>query len=161
MTIKVLRYADIFGNFRLALTTGLEKKAATVAWSEREILRCEVPAYEVIELSLASRQPYSQVIYLLSEFVGERDYTLALRLLLTRAGLLFEQNPGCAPDLIQGLRLLLAEEFIHHDLKTRLITLNNGLELHQQGRLSKEELAGKLADFLDEYTSYRKYLADL
>ena len=102
MTIKVLRYADIFGNFRLALTTGLEKKAATVAWSEREILRCEVPAYEVIELSLASRQPYSQVIYLLSEFVGERDYILALRLLLARAGLLFDRILAALPILSKG-----------------------------------------------------------
>jgi hypothetical protein len=145
----------------MGLVTGIVDKHSVVEWADREITRNPVPTHALIELSLSSQRPYSEIIELLSDFEGEPGYDPALKLLLARAGLLLEQDPGQAVRIIMGLRLLVEEQFLPQDEKALLIELTNCLNMHEQNKISYQELADRLAHFLEMYVDYRPRLSQV
>ena len=156
-----MKYKDIFGYFRLGLVTGIVQKSALVAWADSEIMRCPIPTPEIIELSLSGSRPFSEIIWLLSSFEGMPSSALALKLLLARAGLLLEQEPHRASELIGGLRLLNEEEFVPKATKARVSVLVRDLALFKQDEINLSELIQGVAGFLDDYKLYRAQLVQL
>jgi len=152
------RNKDVFGYFRMGLVTGIVDKRSVVEWADNEIVRNPIPGHEVIELSLSSNRPYSQIIWLLSSFEGEPDYDLPLKLLLARAGVLLDQDPSRASAIIMGLRLLIEEEHLSKDVKSQLADLKSYLDMYKQTNISFEDLTTRLSSFLDRYADYRPQL---
>jgi len=147
-----------FDYFRLGLVTGLVDRQALVAWADQEIMRSPVPEPEIIELSLAGDRPYSEIIWLLSSFTSQWQSKLndglPAKLLLARAGVLLEQDPSRAVDIMMGLRLLIEEDFMPKELKSRLGALKQSLDMYRQSAVSLEDLVRKLSSFLQEYSQY-------
>ena len=156
-----LDHKTAFGYFRMGLVTGLLDKRAPVVWADEQIMSSSTPTSEIIELSLSGNRPYSEIIWLLSYFEGKPSDELSLKLLLARAGVLLESDPGRAPDLIMGLRLLNEEEYLSKEIKNQLTDLKRHLEQHAQASLSFQELVERLTGFLNKYTAYRPQLAQL
>lgn len=149
-----------FDYFRLGLVTGLIDRQALVQWADREIMRDPTPEPEIIELSLAGDRPYSEIIWLLSSFTSQWQSKLndglPAKLLLARAGGLLEQDPGRVVDIMMGLRLLVEEDFLPKELKSRLGSLKQSLDLYRQAAISLEDLVQTLSNFLQEYSGYHE-----
>jgi hypothetical protein len=152
---------DAYGYFRLGLATGLVERSAPIAWADRQIMSDRPPTAEILELSLSTRQPYSQLIRLLTIFHPSLDYDIPICLLLARAGLLLESGRQTAVELILGLRLLLAEAHIPALLRGSLVELDQSLQDYRAGQLSQTALADQLAGVLSPYEVYREWLAQI
>jgi hypothetical protein len=152
---------QVLGYYRMGLVTGIVDKGSVVTWADQEIMQSPVPEDDIIELSLSSRLPYSQMIRLLSSFQGEPDYDLPLKLLFARAGILFEEDPGRAVAILMGLRLLNEEEYLPKELRSQITGLQKSLDLYKQAELPFEELAGCLSGFLDRSIDYRSLVLQI
>jgi hypothetical protein len=152
----------IFTFFRMGLVTGLVDRQAVTAWADRQILAAPVPDPHIMELSLAGSQPHSQLIGLLNQLLeGFVEVDIPMKLLFAHARKLLEDDPGRAKEIAQGLVLLLAEEFLPRDLQNELYSIEGDLELFQLSLLSSQAFKGRLKGFLDFYSPYRSYAADL
>ncbi len=149
---------DILCYFRMGLVTGLIEKQEVIAWADRVILQSEIPDSDIIDLSLAGKLPYSQMVRMLTEFQGPADYHLSVPMLFARAVQILDRQPERTMDLIMGLRLICVEERVPSELKSQLIRLDNCLTLHRQGDLPIEELCGQLSSFLEPYRQYIRLL---
>ncbi len=152
---------QIFNYFRMGLVTGLVDKPTLIAWADRRIMEEEVPDDRVIELALASRRSYSELIWLLRGFQGEPDHDLPLRLVLARAGVVLEAGAASAEHVIMGLRLLNEEEYLPVAVRHQIAGLRQNLEMCRGGELSRQELHALLAGFLDPYRDGRALLGQL
>lgn len=146
---------QMLGYFRMGLVTGVVEIRSVVEWADHEIMQSPIPEDDIIELSLSGRLPYSQIIRILSSFQGEPDYDLPLKLLFARAGILYEEDPGRAAQLLMGLRLLNEEEYLPKEIRSQINELQKALDLYQQKILPHQEFAGCLSGFLDRYIDYR------
>lgn len=157
-----LSQPDIFTFFRMGLATGLLDREAVIAWADRKIMESGIPDPRIMELSLASGQPFSQLIGLLNQLLhGYVEYDVPLKLLFARAGLLLEDHPGKAMEIAQGLVLLLAEEFLPRNVRNELHSVEGDLELFGLSLLSIQSLRNRLAGFLDGYAEYSPFLSGL
>jgi len=159
--IPEIQHKDLFGFFRMGLVTGTIDKQAVIPWADREILKTPTPPPEIIELSLSGNLSYSQLVGMLSQFQGEKDYDLPLKLLFAQAGIRFEQGPDQASALIMGLRLLTAEDTLPKEVRSQLKDLDRQLDLHKQGRVSSGEVDECLWRFLEPYKEYQSLVRDI
>jgi hypothetical protein len=137
--------------YRLGLVTGLVEIPELIAWADEQILISSVPPSELIDLSLSARLPHSQILRLLNQFQGAPQYDLPLALLFQRAAALLAAEPGRAVPILQGLRLLDAEEYLPPHLRPQIRRLDECLQGYRQGRLAAPELHQTLQEFLDPY----------
>ena len=156
----------IFCFFRLGLVTGLVERQTVITWADRQILERAVPNETIIELSLASGKPYSQIIWMLNHMQGAVDYNLAteynpLKMLFACAEQLLAEDPNRAKQIAQGLSLLLAEEYLPKEIRNQLYSLEGNLEAYQIGLINPEDFKNHLIDFLRSYTNYRHLLAGI
>lgn len=149
-------YKELFGYFRMGLVTGLVSKEALIAWADQEIINQTITPVEIIELSLCGKRPYSEIIWLLSQFEHGSNYQTSINLILAQAALRLEQASQSAKIIILGLRLLIEEEWLTKDLKQQLQTLKN--KQKQQPANTDSTLAADLHAFL---APFRQYQADL
>jgi hypothetical protein len=152
------RTKDGLGYFRMGLVTGIVDKGALVEWADHVILHSPAFEYEMIELSLSGSRSYSEIVWILGDLEGQAEYGLSLKLLLAHAGLLLEEDPARAGDIIVGLRLLVEEMYFPKDVKSALVDLRNHLEMHHRSMISFEDLLRRLSAFLDPYRAYRSRL---
>jgi len=152
---------DAYGYFRLGLATGLVDRSAPIAWADRQILSDRPPTSEILELSLSSRLPYSQLIRLLTICHPSLDYDLPLFMLLARAGLLLESGERSAAELAYNLSLLLAEAILPELVKGTISELEAALQDERLGVITPQELAGRLAQALAPYDVYREWLGEV
>jgi hypothetical protein len=152
---------DVYEYFRLGLTTGMVDKVSVIDWADRHIVGAAVPEPGLIELSLVGSGTYSQVIYVLSRLRGDRDSQLGLGLLLARADLLLEQDPARADDILAGLRLLLEEERLPADVRSRLTEIMDARASLQLKGHGSETLLERLTSFLGLYARYRPLLEQI
>ena len=141
--------------------TGLVERQEVIAWADGELLTAERPDNQVIELSLSGRLPHSQLIRLLTSFSGALQDDLPVQLLLAHADQLLEQDPPRADELILGVRLLNAEEFISPHIRGIINQLRDAQARCRQGTLSQAALAAQLAQTLREFRPYRSLLKEL
>lgn len=152
-------YKEAFGYFRLGLVTGFVSKEELIDWADREIMDKPVAGPEIIELSLSRKRPYSEIIWLLSQFEHGSDYQASVNLFLARAGLLAEQANDQISPIIMGLRLLIEEEWLAKTTKASLQTLKQELEQYKSQAITHDNLAKQLNQFLAPYRVYRPHLA--
>ncbi len=152
---------DMFGYFRMGLVTGLVDKQDLIAWADREILVSAVPEDDLIELSLSAHLPHSQIIRLLTSYQGLASYKTPLKLLFSVAGMQLEQDERNSVRIIQGLRLLIEEEYLDKELKSRLAALDGKLDAYRQGQVTHQYLYEYLWEFLIPYNQYRPLLRGL
>lgn len=151
-------YKEAFGYFRMGLVTGLVNKQELIDWADQEIVNNPVAEAEIIELSLSGQRPYSEIIWLLSQFEHGSIYQTSINLILARAALLLEQTSGRASDIIVGLRLLIEEEWLPKDLKSQLQALKHQEQQARQGVVIPAVLVDELRKFLAPYRQYQAYL---
>lgn len=151
-------HLEMFAFFRMGLATGIVPKEAVVAWADNELIQPGVPSYEVIELSLSGHLPYSQLVWLLGSFQEGADYCLSLNLLLAQAGAVLVQSPDRVVAILMGLRLLLAEAHLPHDVKTGLMDLKADLDAHEFHVIPQAKLVESVTTFLSRYADYRRFL---
>lgn len=144
----------VFGYFRMGLVTGLVDKQTVIDWADNEILKSPNLDDEIIELSLSSKLPYSQLIRLLSSFQGEPDYDLPLKMLFARARKLLVDDFDRGRAILMGLRLLKEEEYLPAEISAKLRELAISLDQYKQALLSQEEFTRCLTAFLDPYKEY-------
>jgi hypothetical protein len=155
------RYKDIFEFFRLALVTGLLDKSIVVAWADREIINSPVADHEVIELSLSKQLPYSKFIGLMNTFEGIANPSLSTNMLLALADQKCESDMRRTPSIIQGIRLLQAEPYLHQDIRIQLANLDKDLMKYKSAEATLEELHQHLSDFLATYREYARIIQPL
>jgi hypothetical protein len=151
-------HQKMYGYFRMALTTGLVDLQSVIAWADNELMKITHPPEEIMELSLSSRLSYSQMIRLLSSYQGPADYDLPLKMLFARALALYHEDPHRAGDIILGLRLLVAEEYLPAETRHSLIDLDCRLDAFHQGLITYGETARHLSAFLTPYNEYSRYV---
>lgn len=154
-------YNDAYEYFRLALATGLLDIPSVIAWADEELMRCDAPPAELIELSLSGRMPYSQIIRQLNVFKDGWEGELPVYLLLARAGRLLADAPASAPCVLTGLWLLNAEARLPRAVHAALPALNGAYEQHRRSHLGIEAVRAFLEDFLAPYHAYRAALDDM
>jgi len=152
---------DAYGYFRLGLATGLVDRSAPIAWADRQIMSDRPPTSEILELSLSGHLPYSQLIRLLTICHPSLDYDLPLFMLLARAGMLLESGERSAAELAYSLSLLLAEASLPELVKGTISELDESLGEERAGRITPQELAGRLAQVLAPYEVYREWLGEV
>ena len=148
-----MRLSDehIFGYFRLGLATGLVERGAVIEWADREVMRRPLPSYEIIELSLSGRLPYSQLIRLLTSFHPSLDYDLPVRLALGRAALLLDDHHP-PEELVASIDLLAAEARLPEEVRALLRELDGW---------ASDELYTRLTGLLEPYRGYQHMLMEL
>ncbi|MBN2549293.1 MAG: hypothetical protein JXB15_09055 [Anaerolineales bacterium] len=144
-----LTHPQIYAYFRMALATGLLTPQEMIAWTDRELLKVDLPSEELMELSLSGHLPYSQIIKNLYHMQAWSDYGLPLALLFARARTLLTRYPERLSKWVQGLCLLNAEAYLPPDVKNTLSTLIALLEQFEQGFLSQAEVIAEMLDFLE------------
>jgi hypothetical protein len=154
--IDSMRNKDKFEFFRIGMVTGLIQKEEVVRWADAELLSGGKPDPEVIEVSLAGRLPYSQIIGLMNTFRGNPDHRLPVNMALAYALSKSRGNPGNAGEIIQGIRLIRAEYGIEGRVSEGLAALENDLERNRTGALSAGELHDRLLEFLAGFATYQK-----
>ena len=152
---------DIYGYFRLGLATGLVDRLAPIAWADRQIMSDRPLTGEILELSLSTRLPYSQLIRLLTIMHPSVDYDLPLFMLLARAGLLLESGERSAADLVVSLRLLLAEAHLPALVRGTVTGLDAALQAERVGEITARELTDRLAQSLAPYGVYQELLGEV
>lgn len=152
------KYRSAFSYFRMGLAAGLVDREALVAWADNEIAAHANPAHEIIELALCGRRPYSEIIWLLNQFQGAPDYDLGLKLVFARAGMLFEQHPDRADEIVYALGLINEEGFLPREVQTQLVALGHELEQYRQAMLTRSDLEQRLSNFLAPYAAFKPQL---
>lgn len=152
------RTKDAYSYFRMGLVTGIVDKQSLVEWADNEIIRNPKPERAIFELSLSGTRPHSQTIWLLHEFERGADYSLSLKLLLARAGILLEQDPEQASAIIMGLRLLNEEEYFPKDVRSKIAGLRDHLDMYEQARITFDDLTERLSEFLSKFADFRALL---
>jgi hypothetical protein len=147
-----------YAYLRMALVAGIVAKGEVIAWADHELLHNPEAGYELIELSLAGSQPYSQIIWLLNSFGGSGGNQTPLKLLFARAGLALAREPDRAREIIMGLRLINEEEYLPHEIRRALKALEANLERYERGEVTYQELHTGLKAFLEPYRKYRSWL---
>lgn len=142
-------HPQIYAYFRMALATGLLTPQEMIAWTDRELLKVDLPSEELMDLSLSGRQPYSQLIGLLNHMQSWPKDPTPLGLVFARARTKLQQNPERLCSLLQSLLLINAEAHLPGEIRRGLAMLADSLEHHQQGQLSQEELSSRLMAFLE------------
>lgn len=151
-----IKYKDIFEFFRLGLVNGLILKDMVIKWADNELIRNAKADPEVIDLSLAGRLPYSQLIGLMNTFQGIPNDPLPIQLILAHALTIFESSPEKSESIIMGIRLLKAEAKVTKLLASELTTLEKGLSDYKQSNISFLELQNRLGIFLNTYREYQE-----
>jgi hypothetical protein len=146
---------------RLGLVTGLIERQAVINWADRQILERPVPEEFIIELALSSRQPYSQMIWMLNHMQGAPEYELPLKMIFARAGILLEEDAGRAKKIAQGLSLLMAEEYLPKETREQLYSLEDNLELYQLELITLEDFQERLSSFLRGFIDSRRLLVGI
>jgi hypothetical protein len=144
--------------FRLGLVTGIIEQQTVIAWADQVILHSNFPSAEIMELSLSSKLPYSQLIHLLSSFHIGIKQDLPMKLLFAQAGILLEHDPKRTVEIIQGVRLVNAEETLPGEIRRQIKNLEVVLSDYRQGQRSLEEMHEILAAFLKPFKSYQLFL---
>jgi hypothetical protein len=148
---------SIFNHFcflRLGLVTGLVEKESVVAWADDMLVRENPPDFGVIELSLSRQLSLAQVVGLLNRLQGKVSYDMPLKLLFARAGGRLAAGSMSVTEIIQGLRLLLAETYLPVPVRQAIGELDQALTRSLEGLLSEADLRGRLAAFLEPYALY-------
>ena len=156
-----LRLEDVFSYFRLGLATGLVEKQAVLAWADQQLLQNPNADERIIELSLSGSLPYSQLIWRLSSFLVQTEYNLPLKLLFARAGSILAANPERASELIQSLRLLIAEEHLPQGVRLQLTILECDLDLDRHGVIAQAGMVARLLAFLESYQEFQRELSQV
>jgi len=149
---------SLFCYFRIGLVTGLLDRQSVIAWADDQIIKNPSADDDVIELALASQQPYSQMIWLLNRLQDNADIDLPIKMLLAHAGVLLEEQPERATEIGMGLRLLLAEEFLPGEIRSLLRVIENDLESTLNSPMAADGLARQLSASLGDYATYRGLL---
>jgi hypothetical protein len=151
-----IEYRHIYCYFRMGLVTGILERKSVIAWADRMILEAPVLTEEIMDLSLSSKLPYSQMIRNLNFYQGAApDFDLSLKLLLAHAGILLGNDSGRTVELLRGLRLLLAEEHLPLEVRRNLAELDGALGLFSQNQVAGEVLTARLSSFLEQYKEYQ------
>lgn len=146
---------EMFCYWRMGLVTGILDRQAAIAWADREILSTQIPDQDLIELSLAGRMTYSQMIYLLNRLQGAPACDRPLKALLAEAGRLLEAEPGRALEIARGLRLINSEEYLPGEARGQLAELEACLGQFLEGRLPEAEFIRVLGEWLSIYWPYQ------
>jgi hypothetical protein len=156
-----MRNKDKFEFFRIGMVTGLIEKEEVINWADRELLSSDKPDHEVIEVALAGRLPYSQIIFLLNTFQGNPDHDVPVKMVLAYALFKTRDNIDKTKEIIQGIRLIKAEYGIDRHIVKGLTALEEGLESVRNGKIKIEELHQNLISFLMEYSDYQEKVNQL
>lgn len=154
----MLHQEEIFLFFRLGLVTGILETKTLIAWADREIETNPNFSEEVVELSLSSNRPLSEILWVLSSFVIKPKFDRPLKLLFAAAGLLLEENETRSAEIISDLLLVTAETLISQNTKLQMVLLENYRTEFRQKTISLSDLTKKLSGFLNPYSVYRPQL---
>ncbi|PEJ48450.1 hypothetical protein CN692_23620 [Bacillus sp. AFS002410] len=146
--------------YKLGLTLGFLRIEDVIMWADNVIDQLDFPPYEIIELSLSSKENLEKIILKLMMIQGEFDNDLPPKILL---GLLNEYL-NTTKDMFNVIKIM--DKLIKHLpdscewIELEIHFLSDGFYLAEQqiyGEL--KDVQNNLRLFLEQFIVYTKYLS--
>lgn len=146
--------------YRLGISIGFLTVQEMIKWADNIIENLDTPPYEIIELSLSSKEKHSDICLKLMMVKGEFDGNLPPKIILA----LLNEYLNTTQDISNVIIVL--DKLIKHLptsdewIEMEIHFLSDGFYLAEQniyGDLT--EVLTNLSKFLNQYVDYKKYLS--